>query len=1038
VQVALDQLIFNASRSIHIANTQLALAHEFKVLSSLRHPNIVGVLDYGFDEAGQPFFTMELLREAQTIIAAGDGADLLERARLLIELLRALAYLHRHDIIHRDLKPENVLEAGGRVKVLDFGLSLVRPAYYQGSPLVVGTLSYVAPEIFVGAAAGRASDLYAVGVIAYELFAGALPHPPAEDDNLAAFIFRVLNMPPTLDALDAPDALRAVVGRLLAAAPEARYEAAEEAIAALLPFAEPDVAYETRELRKSYLESAPFVGREAELKTLEAALGAILGEPPLGSAWLIGGDEGVGKTRLLAEMRTLGLLCGVLVAEGQIRRDESLSYSLWRPVVRRLLLSCPVTDLEAGIFMPLVPDIATLLGRPVTPAPSLAGRSEQGRLVAHLLAVFRRLPRPLLLLLDDVHLGDESLVILRRLSDEVRPLPLLIVATYRSDEAPGVPARLPGMTPLLLAPLTSGQTAALTRIILDAPEADPNLIDYLQRETEGNVLFLVEILSALAEQTGQLSAITGMTLPVHVFAGGVREIALRRISRVAYDDLPLLRLAAVVGRQIRFDVLMAYDDETDYPAWASRGVEAAVLLSDGEHYRFAHEKIRAALLDGLMPEERQRLHRLAAEAYEVLGGVTGDDLISLGEHWEQAGVPAKAAHYLTRAAAHFASQGLFDIAQTWIDRVWALGLDDPTAQRDLSRWAAFTAFTAGQNSAAERHYQRLLELARALGDQESETVALVGLGRLAYIYAQYDAARHLFESAMALAEATDDLRGAVDVVEHMAILARFQGDYPRAEQYVRIMMHLSTKIDYPRGLAEAHYQICVLLRNRQDYATSCDHAEQAIIIRRAMGDQNGLADALNGLGLGRMLLGDYATAEAVLRESLDVRAATGNHRGVASSRSALGDLHYVRSQHAAALDWYRAALAFWTSNHDRWNIASSHADCAFPQMALGALGTARDNLTAALAAGHDISADFIIVKAVVGFAWLAHLHGEVAQAIRLARAAQHHPAMTAPLYQTRLAPLLPRLPQAETDEADEPFAALVAALLAEANAAPSG
>lgn len=79
----------------------LALAHEFRTLASLRHPNIIAVLDYGFDEEQKPFYTMELLQSPQTILAAGRAAPLPERLRLLGKLLRALAYLHRHGIIHR-------------------------------------------------------------------------------------------------------------------------------------------------------------------------------------------------------------------------------------------------------------------------------------------------------------------------------------------------------------------------------------------------------------------------------------------------------------------------------------------------------------------------------------------------------------------------------------------------------------------------------------------------------------------------------------------------------------------------------------------------------------------------------------------------------------------------------------------------------------------------------------------------------------------------------------------------------------------------
>ena len=83
----------------------LALATEFRVLAGLRHPHIVPVLDYGFDAARVPYYTMTLLEDAQPFIEYGKSADEATKTRLMVELLQALIYLHRRGIIHRDLKP---------------------------------------------------------------------------------------------------------------------------------------------------------------------------------------------------------------------------------------------------------------------------------------------------------------------------------------------------------------------------------------------------------------------------------------------------------------------------------------------------------------------------------------------------------------------------------------------------------------------------------------------------------------------------------------------------------------------------------------------------------------------------------------------------------------------------------------------------------------------------------------------------------------------------------------------------------------------
>ena len=166
---------------------RIALAQEFHTLASLRHPNIIRVLDYGFDDERLPYLTMDLLPAPRPLVEAGQGAPLETKINLLVQMLQALAYLHRRNVIHRDLKPDNVAvvreNGADRVRVLDFGLALT-PEYLNagGGSDAAGTLAYMAPEVLQGDYATEASDLYAVGVMAYEMLVGT--HPFASGSNV--------------------------------------------------------------------------------------------------------------------------------------------------------------------------------------------------------------------------------------------------------------------------------------------------------------------------------------------------------------------------------------------------------------------------------------------------------------------------------------------------------------------------------------------------------------------------------------------------------------------------------------------------------------------------------------------------------------------------------------------------------------------------------------------------------------------------------------------------------------------------------------
>ncbi len=193
---------------------RMALAQEFRTLAALRHPHIISVLDYGFVEQSQPFFTMELLENACTLSKASQGLPLEQKAVLLVQLLRALSYLHRHGILHRDLKPANVMvlsvAEGPQVKLLDFGLALARSHVQGKRGEIAGTLSYMAPELFEGQGASEATDLFAVGVMAYELCTGRHPFDRGEDMLL---IHSILQHEPDWEPLGHNPALQMLLRR---------------------------------------------------------------------------------------------------------------------------------------------------------------------------------------------------------------------------------------------------------------------------------------------------------------------------------------------------------------------------------------------------------------------------------------------------------------------------------------------------------------------------------------------------------------------------------------------------------------------------------------------------------------------------------------------------------------------------------------------------------------------------------------------------------------------------------------------------------
>lgn len=499
-----------------IAETlRLALAHEFETLASLRHPNIISVLDYGFDEERRPFFTMDYMLGAKTILEAGAGLDEVGKVHLIQQMLQALAYLHRRGILHRDLKPANVLVTYRTVRILDFGLATTQKSTMQAA----GSIPYIAPEVWEDQPHTEAADLYAVGVIAFELFAGRHPF----DVNSHRFIDQVLDELPDLSMLKASPRVTAVIAHLIEKTQERRYPSAEACIAAFSQAIGQPIPAESIAIRESYLQAATFVGRQTEKEQLLNALEET--KQRRGSAWLVSGESGVGKSRLLDEIATQALVQGALVLRGQGVEDVGGSpLQLWRDVLRRLVLTVALDDLAVSVLQALIPDIERLLGRTAPPAPELDSAAARQRLISTITSLFSSQSQCILLILEDLQWAEAGLEILQQLTRLVPRLPLLIIGSYRNDEKASLVEQLPLMQELPLQRLSPNEMAELSTSMLGEVGENPEVLALLQRETEGNAFFLVEVVRALAEEAGRLSAIGQMRLPQQLFPRGFKRL----------------------------------------------------------------------------------------------------------------------------------------------------------------------------------------------------------------------------------------------------------------------------------------------------------------------------------------------------------------------------------------------------------------------------------------------------------------------------------------------------------------------------------
>ncbi len=211
----------------------------------MQHPHIVPVLAAG-EADGTPWFTMPYVEghSLRERLRGGEPVPVREAVRVLQDVAAALAYAHARGVVHRDVKPDNILldRETGRALVTDFGIAQVSGpggGTLTGEGLVMGTAQYMSPEQAAGEPLDGRSDLYALAILAFELFTGELPFEGKSAQD--TMISRLRGQPKSLRGLrpELPQRLEQVLHRALSLAPDDRYASMEEFAFALEHAASP-------------------------------------------------------------------------------------------------------------------------------------------------------------------------------------------------------------------------------------------------------------------------------------------------------------------------------------------------------------------------------------------------------------------------------------------------------------------------------------------------------------------------------------------------------------------------------------------------------------------------------------------------------------------------------------------------------------------------------------------------------------------------------------------------------------------------------
>jgi DNA-binding CsgD family transcriptional regulator/tetratricopeptide (TPR) repeat protein len=615
------------------------------------------------------------------------------------------------------------------------------------------------------------------------------------------------------------------------------------------------------------------VGRTAELQQLEDAFrDASSGRPSLA---FVAGDSGVGKTRLLGELLRRAEAAGAEVLSGDAVElgEGEVPYAALTAALRPLSRDGhPSLDAlhprDRAELARLLPGLAG-----AAPGDDGSDTPAQGRLFEAVLALLDRLgsEAPVVLALEDLHWADPSTrAFVAFLAHSLCRERVLVVLTYRLDELhrrhPLRPLlaeieRDPSVRRVTLQPLSKAELATALEDILGAPPAG-DLVDRLYARSEGNPLFMEELLAAGVDGRGALPET-------------LREALMVRIEQLGDAAQEVLRILAV-GQRVDHALLAEVSGlgrATLVAALREAVASHLVVAQDDDRYAFRHALLREVVADDLLPGERTELHRAFAEALErrPADGPSGAQVAAgVAHHYAAAGDQRAALRASVRAASAAESVHAFGEAAALLERaleLWDRVPDAPEVagldQVELLHRAGDAFIAAGDRGRPTP----LLRAALELVDEEADPRrAAAVLERLAM--AHYRANR---------------VREAIDTAERgLALVA--DGD-PTPE----------------RATLHAWFAKIRMLQGRYREATAA--AREAIAAAEPTGNQAALSSALNGMGTSLAAQGAVEEGLAALRRAVEIARESDRPRELDSAQVNLVDaLHLAgRTREALAL-----------------------------------------------------------------------------------------------------------------------------------------
>ena len=896
---------------------------EARAAAKLVHPNIVTIHEIGSADVGR-YIAMEYVEgiSLADLLRSENKLSPHRAIQIIIGVLQGIAAAHQFGILHRDIKADNILmTTDDAAKILDFGIAKIQTSSESVMESdASGTIEYMPPEQMLGDTTDKTCDLYATGLMFYQILTNKFPFVA---DTPVEILFKKLNEEPVFPSYlneDVSQDLDHVILKALNPTQQERWQTADDFIRAIKSCAD-DVSItagitdlkvepEGKIVSPGTLHPV-FIGRDNELRTLINYFR--LSTRKEGQTVLLKGEAGVGKSSLAKQVVDFAEKFDSFVLSGEClyRKgfDAFLPFiDIVRKFFKRDIYRFPEYERDK-----LVDEIKnkTHYLLEFTDQFSKAAASDKGEqpgakkgnlledmyfFISHLATI-----QPVLLILDDIQWADESsMQLLHYLARSIKHQRVCILAISRTDrydlQKDGKPTKVIDVLArmhregvykeIILDRLNREDCEQLVDLSLAKTLFTEEFYESIHKETNGNPLFILETLKALQESKS-----------IYVQNGSwydkqddfilevphrVEDIFVRRLSALSDDEKDILQVAAILG--YRFDVsllskLLEISRIKLLKILQRVENDLQIVISTETGYQFEHPMLEDMLVDQVPQLLRKEYHLMAAYELEKIYGDNLDNQVGeVAQHFRKGANHKKAVPLLYQAAINafgissFRSASIF--FEDLIDSSEMSGepFTNIISHHDLYFNLEVCYDEIGRWDQSLKILNKLLTIAEKKNHPKNQADVLARIGSTYDKLGDLDRALETFNQSLTIVQNNDISIAYCKIYNNIGVVYFEKGDYDRALEY------FDKSLKTPPDESNKSYQANALTNTATIYNIQGNHTaalakyKEAFIIHKQKNDQKGVARILHNMGMTQTDLNEWEKAIENFEQCLTVAA----------------------------------------------------------------------------------------------------------------------------------------------------------------------